>query len=308
MGISSIYYLHGILLPSGALISELTDTSPAANTEELVGYSAGHHLPLFRGIRSQTPDASFTANAVGQVIAAIVAGGNNYGLSLSGNTDLQYRQGTDRGTRAAVAGNNERLRMNKGFLLWNTIEASHQQDASIACRLVGVYDSASGNNPVVQVGTGALTGTPAAVQFYTLGPVKINGSLLGNEQSWSLASGATAEEQGSGGELWNSYVGIKTVDPVVTITTLGKPWSNYPITGVVISSLELYLRAQSPDGGRVADDTASHIKITATNGLVLPESASGGANDPAISTLRIGLRAASGSADVLTINTASTIA
>jgi len=41
MGVASLYYLHGILLPSGALISELTDTTPAANTEELDGYASG---------------------------------------------------------------------------------------------------------------------------------------------------------------------------------------------------------------------------------------------------------------------------
>ena len=69
MGLSSLYYLHGVYLPSATFISELTDCSPNANTEDLVGFAAGHPHALFRGVRGQKPDASFTSHAVGQVLA-----------------------------------------------------------------------------------------------------------------------------------------------------------------------------------------------------------------------------------------------
>lgn len=301
-----IYYLHGIILPSGALISEIDDLTPATNTEELVGFAAGHYQPLFRGIRGQTPDASFTVNAIGQVMAAIIAGGNNYGLSLVGNTDMGYRQGEDRGTRLALnTSNHERLRMSKAFLVWNTIEATHQQDASIACRLIACYDGT--NIPVVSVGTGSLSGTPAATQFYTLGPVTINGVAVSDVQNISLASGIEIETQGGQGDPWPTYVAIKTVDPVLSITRHDKPWADYHSSGGAITSLVAYLRAKDEDGDNVANGSASHIKITATNGLILPENTSGGGNDPAVTTLRIGLRAPNSNTDILTIDTASLI-
>jgi len=258
-------------------------------------------------VRGQKPDVTFDSAALGQILAAIVAGGNNYCLDLSaGNTDLEYRRGQNVGIRYdASAAQHERLRMSKGFLYWNTIRADHQQDASISCRLVGVYDGT--NAPLVQVGTGTLTGTPAATQFYTLGPVKVNGAALNNEQSISLDSGAQPEEAGGSGDVWDTYCGIKQTDDVLTVSALGKPFGNLGLTGTILSELLIYLRAKTADGHNVPDGTASHIKISATNGLVLPENVGGAANDPATSSLRIRLRAPSGSAAPLTISTASAI-
>ncbi len=115
------------------------------------------------------------------------------------------------------------------------------------------------------------------------------------------------EEQGSGGEIWPSYLGVKQTDPVLTVTAFGAPWSGYDVDGGQLTALEIYLRAKAEDGANVADASASHIKITATNGLVVPEGIAGGDNNPATTTLRIGLRAPDGNSDILTINTASAI-
>lgn len=308
MSLDSEFYLYGILLPSGALLSEVTDTNTAANTEELVGYAAGHAHPLFRGVRGQKPDCTFTHSAVGQVLAAIVAGGNNYCLDLSaGNTDIEYRQGQNLGIRfATTTSAHERLRMARGFLYWNSVGAAHQQDADIQCRLLGVYDG--DNAPLVQVGTGTLTGTSAATQFYTMGPVKINGSWLGNELEWRLSSGVEPRELGCGGEIYDRYAGVRQTNPVLSITCTSKPWGGLDLTGTAITSLDFYLRAKDADNQNEADTTEAHIKITATNGLILPEATTGGMNDPASNTLRVGLRAPGSTSNVLTIDTSAAIA
>ncbi len=307
MGVSNLYYLHGILLPSGTFLSQIMDTTPGSNTEQLTGYAAGHPHPLFRAVRNQQPDISFRSPAVGQVLTAILAGGDNYALDLSaGNTDLLYKRGQHLGFRyAAAASQHERLRAKTGMLFWQTIQATHRQDAEIACRMLVAYDGV--NNALAQVGTGTLTGTPAASQFYTLGPVKLNGSWLGGEQSWSLASGLAPEQQGAAGEPWDSYIGARVTDDIVTITAMGKPWAGLSLEGSVVSSVILYLRAKTADGNNVADGTASHIKIVATNGMLLPEQATGGENNPATSTLRLALRAASSAANPLAITVGAAI-
>ena len=307
MGLASLYYLHGIYLPSGALLSELTDCSPSVNTEMLTGMASGHPHPLFRGVRNQKPDASFTCHAVKQILDAVIAGGNNYALDLSaGNTDLLYKQGQHLGFRYAAASSvHARLRCAQAMLLWETISATHQQDASIACKLVAAYDGS--NNPVVPAGTVALTGTPAATQFFTLGPVSINGTALHDEQSVSLASGVAVEEAGASGETWNTYTGCKNTDPVLTVTALGEPWDLRGLAGAAATSVVFYLRAKTDDGHNVADATASHIKITASKGIILPEQVSGGGNDPTTTTLRIAIRASDADTDPLTIDTAAAI-
>jgi hypothetical protein len=302
MSVNNLYYLGGILLPNGTLISQLNSAAPASNTDGITGYAAGYPYPLFRGIRAQQPDVPFSSPAVGSILTPILAGGNPYALGLStGATDLFYRQGQNLGFRYADAqSQHERLRMTRGFLFWQTIAATHRQDAEISCRLIAAYD---GTNAAIQnVGTGTLSGTPSATEFYTLGPVKLNGSWLGGEQSISLASGLQPEQVGAAGETADSFVGGKMTDDVATITFIGKPWGGYGLAGSSVSSIIMYLRRKTQDGYNVADAVASHIKITAAYGQILPESASGGGNDPATSTLRLALRAADGASTAISIS------
>jgi len=305
------YYLHGILLPGGTLISQLEDHSGGANSEELVGYSSGHIHPLFRATRSQKPGVTFSSTAVGQILTYLLAGSDNYMRDLSsGNTDVEYRQGKSQAFRYATSdSNNERLRLTKAFLSWDTISASQDQDATISCRLVGLYDTGTGNAPITQVGTGILTGTPAVDAFYTLGPIKLNGSWLESDIEWSLSSGITYEEGGSSGLIYPTYGGGQALDQVLSLTRRGKPWGGLSSLGTTISSLDFYLRKKAVDNqGNVADGTAQHIKFTATNGAILPDTVTGAGNNPIQNASRIGLRASSGSTDPLTISVASAIA
>lgn len=305
---NEVYYVHGILLPSGTLLSQLTDITPDTNSDLLTGRSAGWPYPLFRGIREQNPEFAFTSEQIGTILAAIVAGGNNYALDLSaGNTDLMCRQGQDLAIRySAAASQHERLRMARAILAWETISAAHKGDATIACRLVGTYDGV--NAAVTQVGTGTLTGTPASDEHYTLGPVKIGSSWLGVPQNMSIASGIEWERAGGGNDPAPRYTGVRQTDEIITLTTLGKPWGGYGLSGGVISSMSVFLCRKEPDAHNYADATAVHIKLAITNGIILPQSGTGGGNNPMESTLRVAVRAASGSAAVLTITTGVAIA
>ena len=307
MGVNNLYYLGGILLPSGTLISQINSGTPATNTDGLTGYASGLPYPLFRSIRAQQPDVPFTSPAVGSILTEILTSGTYYALGLSSsNTDLFYRQGQNLGFRYADgASQHERLRMTRGLLFWQTISATHRQDAEISCRIIAAYDGT--NAAIQQVGTGTLSGTPAASEFYTLGPVKLGGSWLGGEQSWSLASGLQPEQVGAAGETADSFIGAKMTDDIATINFIGKPWAGYGISGSAITSIILYLRRKTADGHNVPDATASHIKITSAYGQILPESADGGGNDPATSTLRLALRAANSASVPIAITVGSAI-
>jgi len=302
------YYLDSVLLAGSTLISELTDLSPDSGTDHLTGYAASFPHPLFRGVRGQKPGSPFSSPQIGAILAAILAGGNNWCLDLSaGNTDLGFLQGQNRGIRQARAGAvHERLRLSRGWLYWDSISASHQQDATISCRLEALYDET--NAPIVQMGAGALTGTPTGVQWYTLGPVKLNGSWLTNEQSWNLGSGIQTEIGGSAGRIYATYAGINQTDPVLSVTNNGKPWSAQALAGAAISAdLEFWLRAKDQDGHNISESTASHIKFKATNGLLVPEGMSGQTNQPTSNTLRFGIRSADANSDPLEITVGAKI-
>jgi len=307
MSVNALYYLRGILTPAGTLISQITDTTPSSNSEILTGMAAGFALPLFKGIRGQKPDITFTSTSVAAILNLIKAGGSNYCLDLSaGNVDLLYIKGKNLGIREAIGSSvHARLRVARGFLYWTTIAATHQQDATIACRLVACFDGT--NNPIVPAGSVAVSGTPTADSFYTLGPVAVNGAPLYDEQGMTLNSGIEAEEAGAAGEIWASYVGVKTISPTMSVDALGQPW-RYGITGSTLSAVTAYLRNKAPDsGGNVANTTATHIKFTAANGIILPDSTKAGTNDPAETTLSLELRALNSNSDVLAIDTTSAI-
>lgn len=314
-----VYYLHGIQ-HGATFLNQLSDATVGLNSEEMAGYGAGHPYPLFRAVRGQTPGIPFTSEAIGSVLDLIVANGggvpNIWAGDLSfgttgNNTDVLYRQGQDLGIRyASGASQHHRFRLSHGFMFWDTISAAYQQDAQISAQLVAAYDGT--NVPVVPAGLVTVGGTPAAAEFYTPGKVVINGTNIDGEQDWSLSSGATLESVGGGsdpgGTLWPTYTAIKTVDPVLTLNIHGAPWANYTYLGAGISAdVVWYLRRKAADGTNVADGTASHLKFVATNGIVLPESAGGGANDPATSALRIAFRAPSGSDNTIIAVSYSTI-
>jgi len=303
MSVSKLYYLAGISF-GGTLVSEIQDGTPGTNTEELVARPSGSPHPLFRSVRGQKPGMPFTSNALGAILAQFST--SAFCADLSGaNTDLLFRQGKNLGFRYADnLSDHYRLRIAKAFLYWETIAADHQQDASIACRVVAV--STAGEAPIVGGGT-TIAGTVTSDEWYTLGPTKINGTWLGNERGFSLASGVQTEEIGAGGQTYDSYVGGKTTDPVLTLRALGDPWGGYAAGGTALTNIVQYLRRKESDTHNYADSAEQHIKITCPNGLVFPEGVSGGA-DPSETTLRIGLRSASYGTEPVAIETGVAIA
>lgn len=213
MSTTSQYYLHGILLPTGAWISQLTDTTPASNVQQIVEYAAGAAVPSFRGAHGARPDVSFTSTQIGTILAAC----GMWGADLSaGNCDLFYRQGANLSTRAALATSSHlRIRAVRAMLYWESITAKQGDLATIRCRLVPTFDGI--NPPLVATGSTTIASQPLAVAPYTLGPVALNGVALDALAGWTLSLNPTLNEKASGGDSWTSFCGISRHDPVLEI-------------------------------------------------------------------------------------------
>lgn len=301
----SVYYLHGIVI-GGNLIGQITDHSPGIQSDVVQSFTNGHYEPLFRAIARQKFAFNFTTMAISQMLAIFAADANGtpYCADLSGgNVDLLYKEGRDLSFRKSTG---VRVRAARSFLYWETIEATHQEDATMACVLVPTYDGT--NPPVVPAGGQSMTGTPAIAERYTLGPIYLNGSAsVENEQSFRLESGAQREEAGSKGFVWDTYTGLRQVDPMVTMEFTGPPMAGLAAAGTALSSISCYLRAKSQDGHNAADASASHILCAATNGIVLPENTSGGINDPTSTTIKASLRSPNATTRTLAFTTGTAI-
>lgn len=300
MSVGSVHVLHGIKLPSGTFISQLEDATPKGNHEILMGYGSGHPERLFVGIRGQKPDLRFTSMQVASMLTAFGFGGVD--LS-SATTKLFYKVAANHGSRVANATTQHKLfQFYSGFGMLQGIELQHQQDAKISARIIPLYDGT--HPPIVPIGSQALTDTPSAAEWYTLGPVKINGSFVGGEQSVSVEMEDEAFELSSGGEAWSTFAGTKQLGRTITIRTLElQPWVDYGLTGAAISAVSIFLRAKAGpgNGANLADSATSHIRIDAAAGLILPDDAQGAGNEPVSDTLKLYVAASSGTAASLTV-------
>lgn len=304
MSVATAHYLHGLLLPSAVFISELTDTTPKTNTDFITGFAAGHPQPLFKGVRGQRPDVTFRTPMVATALNAM----GLFGYDASGgNTDLYYKKAADFGSRTAAASSaHKRLRATQGLLYWRSLRVSHQQDAELDCRLCLTWDGT--NNPIVPAGSTALAGTSVGVEWFTLGPVMVNGSQLPGVQEVSIDLRLNVHERGSDGEIWPTFANIRDCNPIVTVKTLElDPWSALGLAGQPITSLIVYLRKKAANGHNVANATTEHISFTATNGIEVPDDIGAGANNEAMTTIPFEIAAPNAAGNVFTISTATAI-
>lgn len=303
MSLSLLDYLYGVALPNGTLISELSDCTPKANIEVLTALCAGDTLPQFVGGHGAKPQVDFSSPQLKTILDA--CGLFGYDCS-AGNTDLHYRSGTNLGTRAATG---LRIRCLRALLYWTQLQARHGDVANISCSIVPTFDGT--NAPLIPAGATAVPAMSTLPQeYYTLGPVVINGAAVAGVSQLSLDLGAKLQIKGSDGEPYPSWCGIENHSPVLTVNTdtLGA-WATMGMGGLALSSLVFYLRKKKLDNAACEPNgTAVHIKFTAANGVVYLDQNSGGADGPAAGTLKIHLRRPSvGSGHLFTVSTAAAI-
>jgi len=296
-------YLYGVLLPNSALISELTDCTPKAAVEAMTAICAGDPMPQFVGGHGAKPQVDFRSPQIKTILD--VAGMLGYDAS-AGNTDLHYRSGTNLATRASTG---LRIRLLRALLHWTQLTARQNEPAEISCSIVPTYDGT--NAPMTPAGAIAVPALAAMPQeYYTLGPVAINGSLVAGVTDWSLDLGVKTHVEQSDGEPYPSWCGIESHEPVLTVNTRYlASWATTGVGGLALSSLVFYLRKKALDSaGCVANGSAVHVKFTAAKGVVFVDQNSGGADGPATCGLRIHLRkAAVGDTHPIAVNTASAI-
>src|SRR3972149_3019380 len=278
-------YLYGIHLPNNNLIAELTDCTPAANVQTLIAKAAGDTLPSFVGGQGLTPAISFRSPQLKTILDACGLWG--YHMS-GGNCVLNDRSATNLSTRGTTG---TRIRALRALLYWTTLSVRQGGQAEISCNIQPTFDGT--NAPLVAAGPVSVPPAVLAQEYFTLGPVYVNGSQLGGVEDLNLDLGVKMNIKAADGETYPSWCGIDEHMPVLTITAPKLSlWPTFTPGGTALSALTFGLRKKKIDSAaNVPNATAEHILFTATGGgAIFLDPASGGVTDPANAVIKIHLR------------------
>ncbi len=301
MAVTSVDVLHGILTPS-SFYSQVEDCTPAARLKMLMAGGAGHPSPLFAGVQGADPVVDFRTSQLATLLAECTSALNWAKGMTSGNIDLYYRPISAFGTRASLTAGAKRFRFAKAFMYVKSITLGHQTQGSADVSLVGL--SADGTTTPLAV-TGSQTpetgSTASSAEHFGLGPVEINNVAIEGLQSAQIDFGLDLVVAGSNSGPFPTFVGVRSVAPVITLTGLSADaWVSYGL-GTALTGLKLFGRKVNADtaGGAayVADATAAHLLfsgsaagVATAAGMIALENTSGGGNSEVKTALKLYLR------------------
>lgn len=266
MALSASYHPHGIVLPGGAFIGNVTELAPEWNLQDVVESAGGLAGPFFAGSINARPMVTFSTKTVKTVLDAC----NIESIALDasgGNLDLYWRKGAARGTRVAAA-STVHLRgrcASNALFYWDSITASAEQIAEIRGMICPTWDGS--NAPIAFVNNVALAGTPAADAYHTIGPIVLNSTTLGGVTRLDIRNNVQLDQVPSDGEPYMGFVGIDNFAPTLEFETRDPTLISSIGATVAITGLTVYLRILSANAIIAANNAGTHISLSATAGV-----------------------------------------
>ncbi len=303
MGTTALHTLYAVQTGS-ATIDEIVDEQMLSNSARVQIGTSGDIEPTFVALQQQAFRLPFTSLALARALTAL---GIN-GAPISSPATFFHVKILQDSTREATLKHFKRT-VNAG--LFAPVEANGRQGglASIQCVCVPRYNGT--NDPVVFLDNQTLTGSPANDEFFTIGPVKINGTELDGVVSVRVVFGLAFVVAFSSGDIWPTFVAIlERRNPQIVVETADAvAYNTYGISGVAQGATDsvAYFRKKAADGvGNLSDVTAQHIAFTVDAGHIGAEEVGGSHGDTVGSRVIIS-PVDDGSNPLFSISTASAI-
>jgi len=244
--------------------------------------------------------ATILAEASGQILTdamKIDADGEHPGA------DIWYKQRQNLGTFASGSAHTK-CTIASGLIVPRTLGVSQSAMASLVLDLLAIWDET--NDPVVVAVDQALSGTPAADEFFTLGPVYLDTTEIEDVQGWNLTSGIAEQLRFGGGRTWPTHVSLRARGPSLTCNVLDvELLSSLGIVGDG-KEVTLFLRKLENKAKTYADNTENHIKLTIAEahvGIGTIPAQFGGDAEPGVVITPVH----DGSNDIIQVTTGTTI-
>jgi len=302
-----LHALYGVEF-NATVVGGISQYSLNLGTEVVGEARSGEPYPRNMTVVGQKPTASFTSLMVAAALGQCGSLGSSIADLAAGLMFYCYKY-ADGGARASGSAH-RKLTMTEGLIYPTTLTAAHGSLAEIAYNVMPKYDGS--NDPVAITDSSAVPTASTDAERFALGGVTVGGKTVDQITNLSIDFGVEAEAYGVQGAVWPTIAVIKSIKPVITITTNDiADWAAaaIPTAGLACTQANtiMYLRKYAAGGiGFLSDVTAEHIKLQAAGVATIDQAVNAQGSDPNETTIRIDVKYDGSNAPIL-VNAASAI-
>ena len=264
MGVSNRFGLYGVQVgAAGTLLGGITRQAIRLDSTVRNEPRSGDVYTRFQSLVAQKPGASFSTEHIARAIDLISQTGYDLATETTGLI-LYSQKAKSGGTRYSTAVH-FKDQIKSGILALRRLSGQHQGDFSLDCEAVAGWNGA--DNPIVR--TYDITAPTAATdtERFTLGKITVGGIAITHFRNMDLDFGLEIKSEGSESELWDKFVFIESIKPVLTVRGINPLWfkesGGIPLLGLngTHANTAIFLRKRAAGGTFVADATAEHISV-----------------------------------------------
>ena len=271
MSVTEAFTLHAVnISQESTILSGFTDSRFEAGIKTEGFATDGSIDPTFLATFEENPGLTGTTMSLAAALGALGISG----LAITSSPTVFYWAQLDNLGDIAAGSVHLAMTMTTGLHFLQRISARQGAPAELTFGTTPIWDGT--NAPVIFAGSQALPEISPLSAVWTVGPVRINGTLFTGVQSIDFDLGLEFSVLRGDGESRPRFGFIRRRKPTIKVTGLNV--SVLPVigcSGVAQSETDslIYFRAKDDCGDNVADNVASHIGLSIAAGKIMPDSA-----------------------------------
>jgi len=274
MGVTDRYGIYAVHL-NATLCGGITEVDDAYESTIRGEPRSGEALARFLSLVAQTARVGFSSEAIKTILDTIATTDGGLPLKYSNLASTVWANGLRVYWQKYLAGGSRdpasvhiKDTITAGIIALQRLSCQHQGDAVAEVEAVCGWDGS--NDLIARTFNVALPAAPTDGDRFTLidGYNTIGGIAFGQLRSLEIGFGFGIEREGSGSDVAEKFVTIKTIAPTITLRGIDPSLyaaAKIPTVGLncTHANTKLYLRKRAAGGSFVANGTAQHISVTA---------------------------------------------
>lgn len=308
MGVTDRYGIYAVHL-NNTLLGAITEVDDAYESTVRGEPRSGEVLARFMSLISQKARVGFSTEALKVLLDTVTTTDNGIPLKYSNiaaavwasGLRLYWQDYASGGSRKG-ASSHIQDKVNAGIICLRRLTCQHQGDAVAQVEAICGWDGT--NDMIARTFGVTLPAAPADDARYTLiddvagaGVNKVGNIVIPQLKSMEIDFGFGIDREGSGSDIQDKFVFLKTVQPTITLRSIDPTLfasAKIPVGGIncTHANTKLYLRKRAAGGSFVANGTTDHISVTADGMATLGQIGRGSGQDASEIVLMIQCRMA----------------